>query len=226
MIGTPDLEKSHSRRSSMLLDTMGDMDDYPHAGPSTQYNEKARSQDAQMSRFLREDNQYDTLQRRSTDSNFRRTTSYDRARPSFTNSNSRDLTSDSQSPVNAVTRSDIKESALKILYTFLLPDAERQITLPDSIVQTLVTLIEEEGRDDPEVFDMAKDYVFQAMERDAFPGFLRMRALGNLVPPSMMLRLVIGLLSLFAAFWAGFILIFLDKDRATRCWVSHIVPYD
>ena len=26
------------------------------------------------------------------------------------------------------------------------------------------------GRDDPEVFDDAKDYVFQAMEGDAFPG--------------------------------------------------------
>ena len=28
---------------------------------------------------------------------------------------------------------------------------------------------EEEGRDDPEVLDAAKDYTFQAMERDAFP---------------------------------------------------------
>jgi hypothetical protein len=81
--------------------------------------------------------------------------------------------------------------------------------------------IEERGRDDPEVFDAAKDYVFQAMERDAFPGFLRAKALGNLVPISLMARLIVGLLALFGGLWAAFILIFLGKSRTERCWVSN-----
>jgi len=72
-------------------------------------------------------------------------------------------------------------------------------------------------------FDAAKDYVFQAMERDAFPGFLRMKALGNLVPPSMMLRLALGLLAMFGAFWTGFILIFLNYHHHTRVWL--LLPF-
>merc|ERR1712093_310181 len=104
---------------------------------------------------------------------------------------------ESNSPEHTVARADIRSSAEKILYTFLLPGAEREIILPDSITHEIIVSIEERGRDDPEVFDAAKDYVFQAMERDAFPGFLRAKALGNLVPPSLMMRLIIGLLAMF-----------------------------
>jgi hypothetical protein len=135
-----------------------------------------------------------------------------------------DPNSDSNSPAHTVARADIRASAEKILYTFLLPGAEREITLPHAITHDITICIEERGRDDPEVFDAAKDYVFQAMERDAFPGFLRMKALGNLIPPSMMMRLIIGLFSLFAAFWVAFTLIFLNYPRHTRVWVSFIFP--
>ena len=76
------------------------------------------------------------------------------------------------------------------------------------------------GRDDPEVFDEAKDYVFQAMEREAFPKFLQQKALGNIIPPTSFFRLIIGLLSLFGGFWAGFAMIFLDYPRTKRLWVS------
>ena len=127
---------------------------------------------------------------------------------------------DSNSPAHTVARADIRASAEKILYTFLLPGSEREIILPQGILTDITTSIEEEGRDDPEVFDAAKDYTFQAMERDAFPGFLRAKALGNLVPPSSFLRLCLGLLGLFGAFWAGFACILLDKPKHIRCWVS------
>lgn len=133
------------------------------------------------------------------------------------------LNNSNGSPQHTVARADIRASAEKILYTFLLPGAEREIILPQGILNEITNAIEREGRDDPEVFDAAKDYVFQAMERDAFPGFLRAKALGNIVQPSMMLRLIVGLVSLFAAFWAAFVLILLDKSRVTRCWV--ILPF-
>jgi len=128
---------------------------------------------------------------------------------------------DSTSPGNAVSRADIRASAEKILYTYLLAGSEREIILPVGILDQITDAIEREGRDDPEVFDAAKDYVFQAMERDAFPGFLRHKALGNIVQPSMMLRLIVGLVSLFAALWTSFVLIFLDYSRETRCWVRY-----
>lgn len=213
LVGTPEPERD-SKRSSAILQGLGEMSHHA-AGPSMYASEKERDQDAQMSAFLREDRPgaHDSPQ----------SSNGPRIRPSPGISSSRDITSDSNSPAHTVARQDIRASAEKILYTFLLPDAEREITLPGSITQDVTTAIEEFGRDDPEVFDVAKDYVFQAMERDAFPGFLRMKALGNLIPATLMMRLIIGLVSLFGGFWAAFIMIFLDYARLTRLWL--LLPF-
>lgn len=209
LVGTPEPDKG-SKRSSAILDSMGDLN-HPAAGPSMYATEKERDQDAQMSAFLREDRAdlHDSPQSSHGRQN----------RQSASQSTPRDMT-DSNSPPHAVAREDIRASAEKILYTFLLPGAEREITLPGSITQDVTTAIEEFGRDDPEVFDVAKDYVFQAMERDAFPGFLRMKALGNLIPPTLVMRLILGLLAMFGGFWTAFVLVFLDESRRTRLWVS------
>lgn len=211
LVSTP--EPGDSQRSSAILQSLGDMSH--HAGPSMFASEKEKDQDAQMSAFLREGRPdrpefHDSPQ----------SSNGPRPRPSpGISSASRDITSDSHSPAHTVARNDIRASAEKILYTFLLPGAEREIILPGSITQDVTTAIEEYARDDPEVFDVAKDYVFQAMERDAFPGFLRMKALGNLIPASLIMRLIIGLLSMFGGFWAAFVLIFLNETRITRLWV-------
>ncbi|KAJ8104216.1 RGS domain-containing protein [Lipomyces tetrasporus] len=125
---------------------------------------------------------------------------------------------------STVTRAHIRESAYKIMVTYFVSGAECELALPLSIIRGITTAIEVDGRDDPEVFDEAKDYVFQAMEREAFPAFLAHKALGNLVPVGAFLRLSIGLFSLFAAFWVAFILIFLDwKPKTTRLWL--ILPF-
>ncbi|KAG0652382.1 rax1 [Hyphodiscus hymeniophilus] len=224
MVGTPDGDKS--KRSSALLEGLGEMN-HPAAGPSMFNTEKEKNQDAQMSAFLREDStnggNVGHSPSGSVGSNIRQTQSNERQpRPSFMSS-PLELTSDSNSPAHTVARADIRASAEKILYTFLLPGAEREIILPHTITQEITLAIEEQGRDDPEVFDAAKDYVFQAMERDAFPGFLRMKALGNLVPPSIILRAIVGLLGVFAGFWASFVFIFLDEPRSTRAWI--VLPF-
>ncbi|KAK3328928.1 RGS domain-containing protein [Apodospora peruviana] len=214
LVGTPEPDKG-SKRSSAILEGLGDMSHH-QPGPSMYATEKERDQDAQMSAYLREDRPgaHDSPQ----SSNDRV-----RGRPSPNISTPRDITTDSNSPAHTVARQDIRASAEKILYTFLLPGAEREITLPGSITSDVTTAIEEFGRDDPEVFDVAKDYVFQAMERDAFPGFLRMKALGNLIPPTLIMRLILGLVSMFGGFWAAFILIFLDESRRTKLWL--ILPF-
>lgn len=204
LIGTPDGERSASKRSSMLLENLGELN-HPVAGPSKYQTDKEKNQDAQMSAFLREDMNPEDV-----------------APSPVLASTPRDIT-DSNSPAHAVARQDIRASAEKILYTFLLPGAEREIILPANITSDITAAIEEYGRDDPEVFDVAKDYVFQAMERDAFPGFLRMKALGNLIPPTLIMRLIIGMISMFGAFWAAFVLIFLDKSRQTRLFL--IIPF-
>jgi len=227
LVGTPELEKGGSKRSSAILEGLGDMN-HPAAGPSMYAADKEKDQDAQMSAFLREEAANGRHRQSphgsvgSHSAGARQTSSNERPRPSFMSS-PQELTSDSNSPAHTVQRADIRASAEKILYTFLLPGAEREIILPHSITSEISVAIETNERDDPEVFDAAKDYVFQAMERDAFPGFLRMKALGNLVPPSSMMRLILGLLAMFGGFWAAFILIFLNEPRRTRCWL--ILPF-
>jgi len=198
-------------------------------GARSMHSEKSlQSEEQGVSRYLRDDVRdswpKQQQQHGHTDSQRSRGSSVGLGRLN-TGGNDSSQTSSNQdpSPQHTVTRADIRASAEKILYTFLLPGSEREIILPQGVVNMIAEAIENEGRDDPEVFDEAKEYVFQAMERDAYPGFLRAKALGNLVPPSLMLRLVIGLLAMFGAFWTSFILIFLDYSRALRCVVSLLI---
>lgn len=223
---TPDFEKSGSKRSSQVLDQYGDIPDPDMSGPSAVFaHEKSLANpDHRVSAFLRT---------QTNGSGHSPSNSHDSSEPmpraSFmTSSHSNsphaaihdDDRDDDDSPASTnVSRQDIRASAEKILYTYLLQGSEREIIIPMGILNEITTAIESEGRDDPEVFDAAKDYVFQAMERDAFPGFLRAKALGNIVQPSMLLRLIVGLVSIFGAFWTAFCLIFLNYSRETRCWV-------
>ena len=233
LVDTPEMDKATSKRSSQLLENFGELGE-AESHPSS--NEKGGT-NQRLSAFLRHENGHahsksgsgmDGSPAHSLTSQHSR--NYSRPsgdkpspsqeqppRPSFMDS--ADVRTDSNSPGHTVARADIKASAEKILYTFVLPGSEREIVLPDAMLHRIIRAIEEEGRDDPEVFDDAKDYVFQAMERDAFPGFLQAKALGNLVPLSVLLRLIIGLASLMAGFWGGFYMILTDKPRHIRCWV-------
>ncbi|KAI2472258.1 hypothetical protein F4781DRAFT_9251 [Annulohypoxylon bovei var. microspora] len=87
-----------------------------------------------------------------------------------------ELLSDSERHADPLTssRERIRSSAEKIVYIYICRGAEREIVIPEHIRKDIVKQVDISGRDDPEVFDAAKDYVFQAMERDAFPGFLNL----------------------------------------------------
>ena len=234
LISTPELEKgAGSKRSSQVLDNFDRTS--TEQGPSGRNGKERMSDDQRLSAFLRNEQEskhsphQSTGSQHSGDEHTQHTPGSEQPpRPSFMTGLTGDSSSPAglhseNSPANGVARADIRASAEKILYTYLLAGAEREIILPQGILNEITDNIEKQGRDDPEVFDAAKDYVFQAMERDAFPGFLRTKALGNIVPPSMMIRLIIGLVSLFGGFWAAFVLIFLNKSRATRCFL--IIPF-
>lgn len=227
LVETPELEKAASRRSSQILDN------YPMDGESPHNSEKLGN-DQGISDYLRSQNGHSKHNKaghhsqnepsphgslESHQSNIKRSSVERAPRPSFMNSD--DHPTASNSPGHTVARADIRASAEKILYTFILPGSEREVVLPEQILNHIIHAIEEEGRDDPEVFNDAKEYVFQAMERDAFPGFLQAKALGNLVPLSILLRLGLGLASLMAGFWGGFYMILTNTSRVTRCWVRN-----
>ena len=233
LIETPELEKAGSKRTSMIMDQVTQYDDL--AGQSSGLTAEERGRDQHLSAFLRQENggagghngtnhspqsSLGSQQSGLRPSGDRPVGSERPPRASFMSSNFEHRFSDN-SPAHTVARADLRASAEKILYTYLLQGSEREIILPQGIINDITAAIEEDGRDDPEVFDAAKDYVYQAMERDAFPGFLRSKALGNLVPPSAGVRLALGILALTGGLWAGFACIFLNRPKHIRCWVSN-----
>ncbi|KAJ5532779.1 uncharacterized protein N7503_002104 [Penicillium pulvis] len=227
LVATPDMERADSKRSSAMLENLENLGDIPlvEAGPSRLAgNEKERDADHRLSAFLRSEGHTSSHSPQNSIGSESvyptRTESPDQQpRPSSGTHNG----GDSNSPGHTVARNDIRASAEKILYTYLLPGSEREIVLPETMVSTIINLIEDDGRDDPQVFDPAKDYVFQAMERDAFPGFLQAKALGNLVPLSIILRLAFALISFGGGFWGAFYVVLRNKPRHIRCWV--ILPF-
>lgn len=230
LVETPELEKAESKRSSQVLDNFTMDRDFPpqnseKPGHDQVVSDYLRSKTANGKKSKSNHNNHSTHSPHgslgSRHSEHKRS-STERPRPSFMNSDEHRTNSDS--PGHTVARADIRASAEKILYTFVLPGSEREIVLPEQILNHIIQAIEEQGRDDPEVFNDAKEYVFQAMERDAFPGFLQAKALGNLVPLSILLRLALGLGCLTAGFWGGFYMILTNTSRATRCWVRRSSP--
>ncbi|KAB8079153.1 RGS domain-containing protein [Aspergillus leporis] len=226
LVATPDLEKADSKSSSNALDNIETFGDIPlvEAGPSglRHGNHEFEDQDAdhRLSAFLRSDghNSGHSPQNSLGSQNAARIPSNEQLPRESSGTRN-----DSTSPGHTVARADIRASAEKILYTYLLPGAEREIVLPEDMVSTIINLVEDDGRDDPEVFDPAKDYVFQAMERDAFPGFLQAKALGNLVPLSIVARLAFALISFGGGFWGAFYVVLRNRPRHIRCWL--ILPF-
>ncbi|OJJ49333.1 hypothetical protein ASPZODRAFT_60768 [Penicilliopsis zonata CBS 506.65] len=229
LVATPDLEKSGSKRSSTVLDNLENLGDIPlvEAGPSGMRggirDAEEREADQRLSAFLRSDGRPAGHSPQSSLGSQSAARIPSNERPSGRSLSTPEMAHDSNSPGHTVARPDIRASAEKILYTFLLPGSEREVVLPEELVVPVIQMIEEEGRDDPEVFDQVKDYVFQAMERDAFPGFLQAKALGNLVPLSVLARLAFALISFGGGFWGAFYVVLRDKPRHIRCWV--ILPF-
>ncbi|KAF2269634.1 hypothetical protein CC78DRAFT_564378 [Lojkania enalia] len=75
-----------------------------------------------------------------------------------------------------IKRKDLRAYTQNLLHTFFLSGSQRKIKLPLSVVNPIIDTIEgSEQRDDPDVFLIAKDYIFMAMQRDAYPHFMKRR---------------------------------------------------
>ncbi|ORY79556.1 RGS domain-containing protein [Protomyces lactucae-debilis] len=233
LVATPDdlthgmqdsgLPRSRSRLSgNELITEMGNFNEPedPHVSPWLRSN--SRQEEKRVRDGKQHEEAYDDLEDRRHDAmSDYSDTGYDYKQNR--NSYLSDGNLAGESPNHTINRRDIRASAERILYAYLIQGSEREIALPPHITRGIATAIEVDGRDDPEVFDEARDYIFQAMEREAFPGFLRSKALGNLVPLSAVLRLLVGLLALLGGLWTGFSLVFLDFSRVTRVWV--LLPF-
>lgn len=122
-----------------------------------------------------------------------------------------------------VTRQDIYNNVDVMIAKYFMPSSPDAIHLPGNMEAAIRTAAQGRGKDDPAIFDNARIYVYTALEREAYPAFLTQRALCNVQPDLSVVRLLIGLLALFGAFWLGFAGILIDWSRPTRCWV--VLPF-
>lgn len=114
-----------------------------------------------------------------------------------------------------VTRENLKELSHNLLLKYFVEDSEKNLNLPQSMHDDIIRAINVEGRDDPDVFKQVKEYVFNRMESDHLPKFLNFTAIRN-VNHSNFIRVVLGFFFLFAGFWIGFTLIFLNYSKGIR----------
>lgn len=123
-----------------------------------------------------------------------------------------------------ISRATLKSSSRNILNTYFKENSPKRLIIPDRIIRKIRHDIEIQGRDDPDVFDEARNYVYSAMERESLPFFLQQNALHNLNNSSSLIRLILGLFFFFAGFWISYSLIFTDvKPKAIRAVI--IVPF-
>lgn len=119
-------------------------------------------------------------------------------------------------------RKDLADSSQRLLLRYLVPSATKEITqLPRELVLALRKELEKpDPRDDPLLFQEAKEYLFDYMQRQAYPKFLRLKVWGNITLYQQLGRLVLGLVCLLAALTTSFSFIFLGYPQwGIRFWV-------
>ena len=105
---------------------------------------------------------------------------------------------------------------------YFVEDSEKNLNLPSNINSHIIKAIEVDGRDDPDVFNYVKNYVFNRLENDYLPKFLDFMATRN-VNHSNFWRIIFGFFFLFIGFWVSFILVFLNYRKGLRPVI--VVPY-
>jgi len=123
-----------------------------------------------------------------------------------------------------ISRITLKSSSKNILNTYFQENSMKKLNLPDRIIRKIKHDVELQGRDDPEVFDDAKNFVYLKMERESFPIFLQKNALHNLNNFSCLIRLIFGIFWLFSGFWISYCFIFINiKPKSIRAII--IIPF-
>ncbi|KAI8640556.1 hypothetical protein BD408DRAFT_419494, partial [Parasitella parasitica] len=135
-------------------------------------------------------------------------------------------TTDNLNARSASSRKDLVDSSQRLLLRYLVPSATKEITqLPAELVTALRSELEKpDPRNDPLLFKEAKEYLFDYMQLQAYPKFLRLKVWGNVTLYQQLGRLVIGLVCLLAALTTSLSLIFLGYPQwGVRFWV--LLPF-
>ncbi|CEP14908.1 hypothetical protein [Parasitella parasitica] len=135
-------------------------------------------------------------------------------------------TTDNLNNTSVPSRKELADSSQKLLLRYLVPSATKEITqLPAELVTALRNELEKpDPRDDPLLFREAKEYLFDYMQLQAYPKFLRLKVWGNITLYQQLGRLVVGLVCLLAALTTSLSLIFLGYPQwGVRFWI--LLPF-
>lgn len=121
-----------------------------------------------------------------------------------------------------INRDKLRESSHNLLLKYFVEDSEKNLDLPPRITAHVRKCIEVDGRDDPDVFNEVKIFVFNQMERHHWPKFLNFVAVRN-INHTNFIRIILGFFFLIIAFWIGYIFIFLNYRKSLRAVI--VVPF-
>lgn len=127
-----------------------------------------------------------------------------------------------------ITRDKLKDSTKNLLLKYFVEDSEKNLNLPEATNSEIIKAIEVEGRDDPDLFNNVKVYVFNRLENYYLPNFLNMVAIRNInrINSNVLLsgmRIILGFFLIFIGFWMGYIFIFLNFKKSHRLYI--IIPF-
>lgn len=121
-------------------------------------------------------------------------------------------------PDSFITRQNLKESSHNLLLKYFVQDSEKNLNIPERLNLFIIHAIEVDGRDDPDVFNNVKRYVFNRLENDHLPSFLNFVAIKN-INRTINIRVIVGFFFVFISFWIAFSLIFMNQPKRYRCVV-------
>lgn len=121
-----------------------------------------------------------------------------------------------------ITRENLRESSHQLLLKYFVEDSEKNLNLPSNLNSQIIKAIEVDGRDDPDVFNYVKNFVFNKLENEHLPKFLDFMATRN-INHSNFWRIILGFFFLFIGFWVSFIMVFLNYRKGLRPVI--IIPY-
>ncbi|KAI8066572.1 hypothetical protein BC940DRAFT_302470 [Gongronella butleri] len=120
----------------------------------------------------------------------------------------------------SLSRHDVVQNAIRVYRTFCSRyDAAQPVHLPDDHCIALETLVEEQQRPEPAVFESARAHVFDVLNMFYYPQFVDAVLYTNVSTVSARLYLTAGILLLIFGFTLEFAFIFLNLgNTATRWW--------
>ncbi|KAI3406160.2 RAX1 [Candida oxycetoniae] len=121
-----------------------------------------------------------------------------------------------------ITRENLRESSHNLLLKYFVEDSEKNLNLPQQLNAYIIKSIEVDGRDDPDVFNYVKNFIYNRLENDHLPKFLDFMATRN-INHSNFLRIVLGFFFIFGSFWMSFIFVFLNYRKGLRPVI--VAPY-